>query len=86
MIGHIEGNVLDLYCGAGSIGLSLLKMGIGKELVGVEIVKEAIIDARHNAKINGLEAKSFFRGSPRRKKCSSISQSLKRKFRMLAWW
>ena len=67
MIGHIEGNVLDLYCGAGSIGLSLLKMGIGKELVGVEIVEEAIVDARHNAKINGLEARSFFMASPAEK-------------------
>ena len=67
MIGHIEGNVLDLYCGAGSIGLSLLKMGIGKELVGVEIVEEAIVDARHNAKINGLEARSFFVASPAEK-------------------
>ena len=67
MIGHIEGNVLDLYCGAGSIGLSLLKMGIGKELVDVEIVEEAIVDARHNAKINGLEARSFFVASPAEK-------------------
>ena len=55
MIGHVEGNVLDLYCGAGSIGLSLLNMGIGKEFVGVEIVEAAIVDARHNAKSNGLE-------------------------------
>jgi hypothetical protein len=28
MTGHIEGNILDLYCGAGSIGLSLLKQGL----------------------------------------------------------
>ncbi len=67
MIGRIEGNVLDLYCGAGSIGLSLLKMGIGNELVGVEIVEEAIVDAWHNAKINGLEARSFFVASPAEK-------------------
>lgn len=35
-------------------------MGIGEELIGVEIVEEAIVDARYNAKINGLENKSFF--------------------------
>jgi hypothetical protein len=28
MAGKIEGNVLDLYCGAGSIGISLLKQGL----------------------------------------------------------
>lgn len=67
MIGHIEGNVLDLYCGAGSIGLSLLRLGIGKELVGVEIVEEAIVDAWHNAKINGLHERCFFVASPAEK-------------------
>ena len=63
----IEGNILDLYCGAGSIGLSFLKMGIGKELIWVEIVEAAIVDAEYNAKINGLQEKSFFVASPAEK-------------------
>ena len=67
MIGHIEGNVLDLYCGAGSIGLSLLKQGLWDELVWVEIVEKAIIDARYNAKINGVEDKCYFVASPAEK-------------------
>lgn len=67
MIGHIEWNILDLYCGTGSIGISMLKQGIGQELVGVEIVEKAIIDARYNAKINGIESRSFFVASPAEK-------------------
>lgn len=60
MVWHIDGNILDLYCWAGSIGLSFLKMGLGEELIGVEIVEDAITDAWNNAKINGVEDKCFF--------------------------
>ena len=67
MTGHIEGNILDLYCGAGSIGLSLLKQGLWEELIWVEIVEKAIIDARYNAKINGVEDKCYFVASPAEK-------------------
>ena len=44
--------VLDAYCGIGTIGLIVAKHV--KEVVGVEIVKEAIIDAKNNAKINNI--------------------------------
>ena len=67
MAGKIEGNVLDLYCGAGSIGISLLKQGLWEELIGVEIVEKAITDAWHNAKINGIEDHVFFVASPAEK-------------------
>lgn len=67
MAGKIEGNVLDLYCGAGSIGISLLKQGLWEELIGVEIVEKAITDAWHNAKINGIEDRVFFVASPAEK-------------------
>lgn len=67
MTGHIEGNILDLYCGAGSIGISILKQGLGNELIGVEIVEKAIIDARHNAKINGIQERAYFVASPAEK-------------------
>ena len=64
MLGNIEWNLLDLYCGAGSIWLSLLKQNNGKnkeaELIGIEIVEDAIRDANVNANINGLENQSFF--------------------------
>lgn len=52
---NVKGTVLDLYCGAGSIGLSFAKLGIGNKIIGIEVVEQAITDARHNAKINGLE-------------------------------
>ena len=50
--------VLDLYCGIGTIGLSLAEQC--KELVGVEIVPQAIENAKINAKINGIENAEFF--------------------------
>lgn len=67
MVGHIEGTILDMYCGTGSIGISFLKVGKGKRLIGVEIVEEAITDARHNAKINGLEEQVLFFANPAEK-------------------
>lgn len=45
-------NILDLYCGAGTIGLSMAKNA--KSIIGVEIVSEAIADAKHNAQLNGI--------------------------------
>ncbi|MCF7834942.1 23S rRNA (uracil(1939)-C(5))-methyltransferase RlmD [Candidatus Gracilibacteria bacterium] len=63
MTGHIKGTILDLYCGTGTIGISFLKAARGKNLVGVEIVQEAIIDAQYNAKINGVDKDCFFLAS-----------------------
>jgi 23S rRNA (uracil1939-C5)-methyltransferase len=60
LAGHVTWDILDMYCGAGSIGLSFLAMGIGNKVIGVEIVNEAITDAWHNAKINGLEDNAMF--------------------------
>ena len=44
--------VLDLYCGAGTIGLSMARTA--KKIIGVEIVPEAIENAKHNALANGI--------------------------------
>ena len=52
--------IIDLYCGAGTIGLSLLAQGIGKFVLGIEIVEDAIRDANYNAKINKLDTQSYF--------------------------
>lgn len=52
-----EETVLDLYCGAGTIGLSMA--GRVKNVIGVEIVPEAIEDAKINAGINGIENARF---------------------------
>ena len=53
-------NVWDLYCGTGSISLFLAKEA-GK-VHGVEIIEQAILDARKNAQINGLTNTEFFVG------------------------
>jgi len=52
--------LLDLYCGAGAIGLSMAK-GAGR-VIGAEIVPEAIADARENAARNGVSNAEFFCG------------------------
>ena len=50
----------DLYCGAGTIGLSMADKT--KMLVGIEIVPEAVECAKKNAEINGIENAHFFCG------------------------
>lgn len=50
-------NIIDLYCGAGTIGLSMAKYA--KSVIGVEIVPEAIKDAEFNAKNNGITNARF---------------------------
>lgn len=52
--------VWDLYCGIGTISLFLAQRA--KRVYGVEIVPEAIEDARRNAEINGIENAEFFVG------------------------
>ena len=52
--------VWDLYCGIGTISLFLAKNA--KKVYGVEIIPQAIDDARNNAKINGIENAEFFVG------------------------
>ena len=49
--------LLDLYCGTGTIGLSMAHKA--KSLIGVEIVPKAIEDAKKNAKANGIENARF---------------------------
>lgn len=55
----LQGNetLIDLYCGTGTIGLSMAKNC--KELVGVEIVPKAIEDAKKNAVNNGITNARF---------------------------
>lgn len=52
--------VWDLYCGIGTISLFLAQRA--KKVFGVEIVPQAIMDAKKNAKINGITNVEFFTG------------------------
>ena len=49
--------LLDLYCGTGTIGLSMAKKA-GK-VIGVEIVEQAVEDAKRNAERNGIANAEF---------------------------
>ena len=53
-------NVWDLYCGIGTISLFLSQKA--KQVYGVEIVPQAIEDAKNNAKLNGITNAQFFVG------------------------
>lgn len=52
--------VYDLYCGTGSIGIFVSKLA--KKVIGVEVVEDAITDAKKNAALNGIQHGSFFAG------------------------
>ena len=55
--------VFDLYCGIGTIALTLATRA--REVIGVEIVESAVADAIENAKVNEVTNASFFAGDIR---------------------
>lgn len=52
--------VLDLYCGTGTIGLSMASQA--KQIIGAEIIPAAVADAQENARRNYIENAEFFCG------------------------
>ena len=58
----IKGNeiIYDLYCGTGSIGIFL--SDLSKKIIGVDVIEDAIKDAKENAALNNIEHASFFCG------------------------
>ncbi|MEO6541826.1 MAG: 23S rRNA (uracil(1939)-C(5))-methyltransferase RlmD, partial [Ferruginibacter sp.] len=52
--------VYDLYCGTGSIGIFVSKQA--KKIIGVEVIEEAIADAKENAALNNIAHAEFFSG------------------------
>ena len=59
---ELKGNetVYDLYCGTGSIGIFLGRKAA--KVVGVELIEDAIADARENAAMNELHHAEFYAG------------------------
>ena len=49
--------VLDLYCGTGTIGLSMARGA--KKIIGAEIIPEAVENAKNNAERNGINNAEF---------------------------
>lgn len=56
----VNDNVIDIYCGVGTLSLSAAKKA--KQVVGIEIVKNAILNAKFNAKINNIQNTEFILG------------------------
>lgn len=52
--------LLDLYCGTGVIGLSMADAA--GRIIGVEVVEQAVLDARENAARAGIQNAEFFAG------------------------
>ncbi len=52
--------VYDLYCGTGSIGIFLSKQA--KKIIGVDVIAEAIENAKENAMLNDVGNAEFFSG------------------------
>ncbi|MGN0435429.1 MAG: 23S rRNA (uracil(1939)-C(5))-methyltransferase RlmD [Wujia sp.] len=59
---ELKGNeiVWDMYCGIGTISLSLARSA--RKVYGVEIVPQAIEDAKNNARLNGIDNAEFYCG------------------------
>ena len=58
----LNGNeiIYDLYCGTGSIGIYL--SNYAKKIIGVDVIEDAINDAKENAMLNNINHASFFCG------------------------
>jgi 23S rRNA (uracil1939-C5)-methyltransferase len=52
--------VMDLFCGTGTIGQILTQRNKNVKIIGVDIVEEAISDAKRNAVNNGIENIDFY--------------------------
>ncbi|MEO8961878.1 MAG: 23S rRNA (uracil(1939)-C(5))-methyltransferase RlmD [Ginsengibacter sp.] len=52
--------VYDLYCGTGSIGIFL--SNDTKKIIGVDVIEDAVNDARENARLNQINHASFYSG------------------------
>ena len=55
-----EDTLLDLYCGIGTIGLTMADKV--RQVYGVEVIPDAVLDAKRNAKENNIENAEFFCG------------------------
>jgi 23S rRNA (uracil1939-C5)-methyltransferase len=56
--------VIDLYCGVGGISLFLAREA--REILGIEVVEAAVIDAEKNARLNGVANCHFLAGDAAR--------------------
>lgn len=67
------GDVVDVYCGIGTISLLLLRAGV-RHVYGVEEVPEAVADARANAALNGYTDAAQFLAGPAERLLPQLQQ------------
>lgn len=74
---QLSGNelVADVYCGAGTISLMLARKA--RKVIGIEVVPDAIRDAKHNAKMNGVENAGFYCGTAETVLPQMVSEGLR---------
>ena len=53
-------NVLDLYCGTGTIGIYIADLV--KKVIGIEVIEDAVLDANFNKELNNIDNISFILG------------------------
>ncbi len=68
-------NIIDLYCGAGTIGLSMADTA--RSIIGVEIIPDAVRDAKINARENGIENAEFICGDAAAAAASLAKRSIR---------
>ena len=73
----LSGNELaaDLYCGAGTISLLLARRA--RQVIGVEVVREAVRDAEENARANGVANARFYAGETEKILPALVAQGLR---------
>lgn len=69
-------NVLDLYCGVGTLGMVASKLS--KEVIGVELVSNAVVNATKNAKLNKRDNIKFLLGDVKK-----VIKKISKKFDIL---
>ncbi|KAG9300704.1 hypothetical protein G9A89_023502 [Geosiphon pyriformis] len=55
-----KSKLIDICCGTGTIGITMAKKF--DQVIGIELIEEAVEDARYNAKLNGIENIEFIAG------------------------
>lgn len=70
-----EDTIIDAYCGIGTISLFAARKV--KKVYGIEIVDQAVENAKENAKINGIENAEFLLGKSEEKIKELISRNIK---------
>lgn len=67
--------LVDLYCGTGTIGLTMTKEV--KSLIGVEIIPQAIENAKENARLNGIDNAEFICGDASQAAATLLERGVK---------